>query len=190
MFAQELGYELSDRKYLKKFEVACMTDAGTINEHVMQLLADLKVAPQAELIRNLQDLMLESISTQSIYPDTVLTLDSLRKDYQLSLISNTFKEGFDALRQKYPIDGWFTDVLLSYEVGAIKPSMKSFEALLRQTNLKPTEVLMVGDDYHDDVLAANEAGIAAVLVDRKGRYPDVIDRKISELNQLDQYLRA
>ncbi len=189
-FAQELGHKSSDREYLKKFETACMTDCGPVEEHVALLLAGLRVAPDADLVQKLQDLILGSIPTQTIFADTAATLDALRKNYRLALISNTFKESFDALRQKYPIDKWFTDVLLSCELGAVKPSTKPFEALVERTGVVPSEILMVGDNYYDDVLAANEAGTAAVLLDRKGRFPDITDRKITKLAQLDEYLQA
>ena len=62
----------------------------------------------------------------------------------------------------------------SENVGFLKPSVHCFEHLLYNMDLKPCEVLYVGDSYSKDVAGAYNAGIDAVLVNAKGgadRYP-------------------
>ena len=188
VIAQELGNDIHDKSYLKQFETAFMVDAEPLSKHVDGFLTELHGMPQQALAGKVLELMVASIATQTIYPDTATTLNALQKNYRLALISNTFMESFEALRRKFPIDGWFTDVLLSYDIGVIKPSVKSFELLQSRCIVQPSDILMVGDDYHDDVQAAKEAGITAVLLDRRDRYPDVTDRKIHSLQELNRYL--
>lgn|GEM_PF-6607788 len=43
---------------------------------------------------------------------------------------------------------------------------------------------MIDDNYDDDILAANQAGIKAVLLDRRNRYPEVSGSKIHRLDEL------
>ena len=62
----------------------------------------------------------------------------------------------------------------SEDVGFLKPSVHCFEHLLYNMDLRPCEVLYVGDSYSKDVAGAHNAGIDAVLVNAKGgadRYP-------------------
>lgn len=56
--------------------------------------------------------------------------------------------------------------VVSSEVGFRKPSRSFYDALLRQIDASPNEVLMVGDDLANDVRGAEAAGIRAVLIDR------------------------
>lgn len=60
----------------------------------------------------------------------------------------------------------------SEDVGYLKPSVHCFEHLLYNMNLKPCDVLYVGDSYAKDVVGARNAGLDAVLVNAKGSSDD------------------
>lgn len=189
VFANKLGYEIRDRKFLKLFEQHIMTNNRPVRDNVASLLTELEVDTTPVLTEELTDLLLGSIPTQMPYDDTIQTLNRLKKNYRLILLSNTFKEGFANLRKDYPIDDWFELVLLSYQENMIKPNNKLYEKIMDTSGLNQNEVLMIGDNYHDDVLATNEAGIQAILLDRQGRYPDVIDNKVHSLDELESLLK-
>jgi putative hydrolase of the HAD superfamily len=75
-------------------------------------------------------------------------------------------------------------VLVSSALPAPKPDRRAFlEACLR-LNTSPAQVLMVGDNYAVDVLGARAAGLAAIHLDRSGRYPEAAGERISTLNDL------
>ncbi len=99
---------------------------------------------------------------------------------------------FQSLKEKGVLVGVFSDfplfdklgsmglsryvdfVASSEDVGFLKPSVHCFEYLLYNMDLKPDEVLYVGDSYSKDVVGAHNAGMNAVLVNAKGdagRYP-------------------
>lgn len=189
VFAEKLGYKISDRSFLKRFEQHMMTDDKPIPEHVASLLTELEINPTPDLISELTNIILGSLSTQISYGDTTEVLDRLKKDYCLILLSNTFREGFMKLQTDYPINDWFESVCLSYKENMIKPNPALYEVVLRQARLSKDEVLMIGDNYDDDVVAANHAGIQAILLDRRGRYPEILDNKISSLHQLKALLK-
>jgi putative hydrolase of the HAD superfamily len=94
--------------------------------------------------------------------------------YRLAIASNfdgrlhSVCDGLEGLR---PID--FR--IISAEVGCRKPAQGFFEALVRGACCEVGEVLMIGDDPANDVDGAREAGLAALLINRRGpRRPDEI----------------
>jgi FMN phosphatase YigB (HAD superfamily) len=66
---------------------------------------------------------------------------------------------------------FFDDIVVSTLVGASKPSREIFEIALTRAGVEPSQALHVGDSLHDDYHGAKSAGLAALLVDREGRYP-------------------
>ena len=64
-------------------------------------------------------------------------------------------------------------VVASAAVGAAKPHPDIFHYALARAGLSANEVLYIGDSYISDVLGARTAGIAAVLIDREQRAPEV-----------------
>ena len=64
-------------------------------------------------------------------------------------------------------------VVASATVHAAKPHPDIFHYALARADLQPHEVLYIGDSYISDVLGARTAGIAAVLIDREQRAPEV-----------------
>lgn len=60
--------------------------------------------------------------------------------------------------------------------------------MLNKSGLNCDEVIMIGDNYHDDYLAANDSGIKAILLDRRGQYPEISTDEIKNLTELKQKL--
>lgn len=187
-FADKIGYDINDRLFLKSFEQHIMTDAGSLAEHTTSLLIDLNINPQSTVVDELVAVLLSSLPTQVAYDDTAEVLNKLKVDYQLILLSNTFQDGFENLRTNYPIDNWFESQYLSYREHMIKPNVALYDKILADTQLHKDEVLMIGDNYDDDVVAANDTGIQAILLDRRDRYPHVLNDKILSLYELPAML--
>ncbi len=61
-----------------------------------------------------------------------------------------------------------------------KPSKRYYLSALKELNLEPYEVVMIGDRYIQDMLGANRAGIYSLLVYKLGPNHGSIDRFISE----------
>ena len=58
---------------------------------------------------------------------------------------------------------------ISSEVGHRKPSPRFFESIEKELRLPPEAILMVGDDYENDFVAAGACGWRAAWVDRSGK---------------------
>jgi FMN phosphatase YigB (HAD superfamily) len=62
---------------------------------------------------------------------------------------------------------WYDEIVLSYEVGFVKPDPRIFEAVLAALGLPAREVLMVGDNAHDDGGGAH-LGMRTLILPRTG----------------------
>ena len=101
----------------------------------------------ASLANALYDVML---STWHAYDDTLPTLQALRTmGVRTCLLSNAGVP----IRTVLDRDGltpWYDAIVLSYEVGFVKPDVRIFEAALDALGMPAADVLMVGDNAHDD----------------------------------------
>lgn len=73
--------------------------------------------------------------------------------YRLVLLSNTSVAHYEFIRSRWPMLEPFDELVLSYEVGAIKPEPEIFEAALAAIRCRPEEAF-----YTDDIPAYVEAG--------------------------------
>lgn len=97
-------------------------------------------------------------------PETLISEDliaALGRRYPLLLLSNTNAIHFRMVRQSYPLLRHFDDYVLSYEVGAMKPSPRIYEATIERARCLPEECFFT-DDIPEYVAAAKAAGIDAV----------------------------
>jgi len=74
-------------------------------------------------------------------------IEKLRKNYKVSLLSNTSEWDWDYMIQAAPEIETFETITKSYEAGAMKPSEIIYEDALQKLNLKAEECV-----YTDDIL--------------------------------------
>lgn len=130
-----------------------------------------------EVIRELYDLEAEdhqlNAITQARYEtfveDIVLKdgvmdlLVRLRKRYRLGFLSNypCSRSIRDSLT-KIGLDGMFDAVVVSGDVGLVKPHPKPYKALLSQLDLPPEACVYVGDNWLADIQGAKGQGMFAI----------------------------
>jgi FMN phosphatase YigB (HAD superfamily) len=95
----------------------------------------------------------------TLIPETLL--EGLGRGYRLLLLSNTNAIHFKMVRENYPLLKHFDDYVLSYEVGAMKPSPVIYEEAIARAQCAPGECFFT-DDIAEYVAAAREAGMDAV----------------------------
>jgi putative hydrolase of the HAD superfamily len=105
----------------------------------------------------------------SFYPETPAVLDGLRGRYRLGVVTNfmdgpTARTVFDALGYGTIFDS----LIVSAEVGYMKPSPVVFERALGELGSSPEYTVMVGDSFEADVVGAHAAGMRGVLIDLDG----------------------
>ena len=119
------------------------------------------------------------------FEETVPTLDALRKKgYGLGIITN-LRADLDPLIRKTGLTGKLDFSVNSTLVGIEKPHPPIFEEAIRRANVKPEEMLHVGDQVRSDVAGARAMGMQAALLDRGGWHDPVDDcPKIAHLGEL------
>jgi glucose-1-phosphatase len=87
-------------------------------------------------------------------------LQSLRRRHRLLLLSNTNPLHFATIGERYPHLGHFDALIVSHEVGAMKPDASIYRAALDQAQCTPGECLFF-DDLAENVEGALDAGLNA-----------------------------
>ncbi len=100
------------------------------------------------LAQGLYDVMLD---TWHAYDDAVPTLQALKKlGIKIGLLSNVGVSIHHVLARE-GLTQFADGIVLSYEIGVVKPNREMFEASLNSIDSTAAETLMVGDSGHDDV---------------------------------------
>ena len=105
-----------------------------------------------------------------LYDDVLPVLAALReRGLKIGLLSNSARD-LDEFVAHHRLD--VDAVLTSGAHGKTKPHETIFRRMLELLDVAADEAVMVGDTIEDDIEGAHAVGMAAVLVDREGRYPD------------------
>jgi FMN phosphatase YigB (HAD superfamily) len=100
------------------------------------------------------------IFTHELLPESML--ESLARRYRLVLVSNTNALHFELIRARYGhLIRHFHDLVLSYEVHAMKPRREIFDAAVARAGCDPAECFYT-DDIAQYIEAARALGIDAV----------------------------
>lgn len=121
----------------------------------------------------------------SINPETVRMLNELKGSFKLGIISNTTRD-----LRSYFSDSGTTDIFknfaFSYELNLWKPDPRIFQVACHSIGVSIDKAMYVGDSLYCDVMAAQMAGMQAVLIDPWGDYswdgPKI--KNLSELLQV------
>ena len=100
-----------------------------------------------------------------LYPDVPGVLKQLKPSFQLAVISN-FDGRLRFILQHLSISKLFTHIFISSEIGADKPDPEIYRRALKLIDLKPKEVLHVGDDPERDWKGASAVGLPVFRLDR------------------------
>ncbi len=105
----------------------------------------------------------------------------------VGILSNGLREQQWNKIRTFRLDRWVTHVVLSEEVGAMKPDRAIFDAAWRAAGGGDVRKVYVGDSWETDVLGAKAAGWFPVWFDRHDRgapAPVVFVTRLSDLKPL------
>ena len=97
--------------------------------------------------------------TESLLPEALI--EGLRRHQRLLLLSNTNAIHFAMIEERYPLLRHFDDYVLSFRVGAMKPSPAIYREAITRAGCRPEECFFT-DDVAPFVEAARQEGIDAV----------------------------
>jgi putative hydrolase of the HAD superfamily len=120
------------------------------------------------------------------YSDAPPCLEAIQKlGLKMGIVSNS--PSVERLRKELEVIGlnhYFSVVITSGSVGIAKPNKQIFHLALKEIDETPGSISFVGDDLHRDYYGAIQAGMKAVLIDRRGVLKD--DTNICRLSSLEQ----
>jgi len=85
----------------------------------------------------------------------------LRPAYKTGLLSNAWPDLRDAMENSWQIADAFDEIVISAEVGLVKPDARIYEHILERMNIQPEEAVFV-DDFPENVAGAQAVGIQAI----------------------------
>jgi putative hydrolase of the HAD superfamily len=111
----------------------------------------------------------------SVPPNHEAILAALAVDHRLGLCSNfSHGETARAILDEAGFSEHFSALAISEEIGIRKPRLEIFEAITRDLELAPEEILHVGDDLNADVMGAAACGMQTVWLTRQVADPDAL----------------
>jgi 2-haloalkanoic acid dehalogenase type II len=182
-----LSIDMPFQEYITKFEEAFMLmKFSNLKEAFENVCKEFELKPEGYIVDRVIGMWNKNMLLAKPFPETIPTLEKLKKNYKLALISNTDPFSVEPVLEKYDLRKFFDVIACSYEVGCLKSDPNMFSYVLRKLHVKKDEAIMVGDSIQSDIKGAENAGIKAILVDRKNRmeYPD----RIANLTEIDKFL--
>jgi len=108
----------------------------------------------------------------SVFADQLVsddTLATLARKTHLWAISNTNRSHIEFLARSFTFLSHFEGLILSYEVGALKPDTRIFEQALKRSGAPASDLLFV-DDQEINVKAARDLGIEGFVFLNPGQF--------------------
>lgn len=124
-----------------------------------------------------------------------LTLRHLHSESTIALATGAAQSDANEIRSalhRVSLDGYVDKIYCFKNTGRRKPSLEFYQHIVSDLAARPEDLLMVGDSFDNDVLAANRAGIHAVWFNPKTSEDRTSDlyRTIHSLSQLLQIVPA
>jgi putative hydrolase of the HAD superfamily len=99
----------------------------------------------------------------TFFEDVMPALEVLKGNYILGSISNGFAD-----IEAVGLGEHFSIALAAHTFGCAKPDSRIFLAMLERLQLSPHEVMYLGDDLRLDIAGAQQVGMLATWVNRRG----------------------
>jgi putative hydrolase of the HAD superfamily len=126
------------------------------------------------------DTLFENIKTTQIPIEGTqnLLLRLFDSGYSLYALTDNVTEIINYLKIKYDFWKYFSGVVVSADVGHLKPSKEIFVYLLEKYNLNPNETVFI-DDFSVNVNAAKSLGMTGILFNNADQCEtDIINLRI------------
>lgn len=121
----------------------------------------------------------------NLFPNAIEVLDYLYPKYKLHIITNGFAEVQAVKLSESGMIKYFDKVITSEEAGVKKPDPQIFLHAFTESGAKPSESIMIGDDFEVDILGAMNVGAKQIFFDpnfiKKSNACDYTIRNLKEI---------
>jgi putative hydrolase of the HAD superfamily len=119
----------------------------------------------------LEEFIHVDISNINLFPDVIDTLVKLKKKgYTLILITSGENHTQRKKIEVLGLNGNYFDEILIAERNNGKTKKNCFQDVIQKYNLKPGEIVCIGDKIEDELTAANSLGITTVMFEHGRHY--------------------
>ena len=140
-----------------------------------------------EEINAISHLFIEYLTSNNhLIEGTIETLDYLKDNYELHIITNGFSFVQEVKLQKSNLDKYFVTITNSELAGHKKPHENIFQYALSLANASKNQSIMIGDSIEADVLGAINFGMKAVYFNPTNE--QVIHDEIIQIQKLTQLI--
>lgn len=94
-------------------------------------------------------------------PQILALINTLHARYKIGLLSNTSAEYLRKLLHEHNLNKYFDAVVISSEVGMLKPDPSIFKHILADLGTQPSETIFI-DDSPRNVTGANAVGMVGI----------------------------
>ncbi|UKS24204.1 HAD family hydrolase [Paenibacillus sp. HWE-109] len=117
----------------------------------------------------------------ALFPGVEDTLEALSQNYQLAIISNGNRRRLQNNLEKMKLTPWIDHNRLfsSEKDGPRKPHPAIFESALRSMSAVPSQCVMVGNSWRNDVVGAASSGMDAIWI-HPGNIKKISERRIGK----------
>lgn len=125
-----------------------------------------------------------------LMPHAEEVLDYLSSRYNLYILSNGFRELQFTKMHSGGIDRYFKKVILSEDIGVMKPWPQIFNFALSATQSELKDSLMIGDSWDADITGANGIGMHHIFynVTNRSEFPFRPTYQVKDLKELVELL--
>lgn len=161
-----------DREIYRVFVTHEQTDMIAPQSNAL-LLNTLHVVFNCSINQHMVDRVLTHLNTMkycTIDAKTVGVVAELKqRGFWLALVSNMLLPGklLKAKLQEVNILTYFDTIMISSDMGFIKPHPEIFRLALIESQLRPEEVVFVGDTYQQDIVGAKRVGLKTVWLNTR-----------------------
>lgn len=124
----------------------------------------------------------------SIDQNTINIVNTIKRHVKVAIITNGATQRQKAKILNTDLNSCFDTILISEEVGISKPDKRIFELALNKLNVKPEDVLFVGDDIEKDIGGCQSANIKGIWFNPNMIKNNTEIKPYAEINSLDKLL--
>lgn len=125
---------------------------------------------------------------RNLFPGSEKVLAYLQKKYTLHIISNGFKESTLTKMDVSGLNPYFSNVIISEDVGVNKPHRDIFAHALNLAQAEVHESIMIGDSIEADIRGAQGYGMKAIYFNPLNKEtPEDVLWQITHLEELMQH---
>ena len=177
LYAKKQGIEFEEAKRLVKKEYDRIGENDLRWYRLDYWLEHLKLnKSQEEILEKYMDKII-------LYPDVLPSLNYLKRRYKL-VIASGMSEDFICIKlKKNNLTQFFSHIFSAISLGLIKKEKSFYLAMCRSLNVKPADLVHVGDHYEVDYLVPRKIGIEAYFLDRENQRK----KEFGTVNNLEEF---